>query len=106
MSDLLETPDGLDSLDKALTEDLIDANDQDEDDSSLLDAAPEDDTVSSKRSTPSLKHLTEDLIEGNDQDEEDSSLLDAAPGEDTVSSERSTPRLKHMTANTVQVFME
>lgn len=38
MSDLLETPDGMDNLDGALTEDLIGDNDQDED-SSLLDAA-------------------------------------------------------------------
>ena len=38
MSDLLETSEGLDSLDGALAEDLMGDNDQDED-SSLLDAA-------------------------------------------------------------------
>ena len=38
MSDLLETPEGLDGLDGALSMDLIGDNDQDED-SSLLDTA-------------------------------------------------------------------
>jgi len=70
MSDILETPDGLDGLDKALTEELLEGNDQDEEDNSLLDAALGSETG---KETPTEEQGDAILDETNDnlQVEED-----------------------------------
>ena len=75
MSDLLETPEGLDSLDGALTEDLIGEQDEQDEDASLLDAALGDVSTGDKDSaiTPTDEHGDNILDDTNDnvQVEED-----------------------------------
>ena len=65
MSDILETPDGLDGLDKALTEELLEGNDQDEEDCSLLDGALGDISEPGKE-TPTEEQGDAILDETND----------------------------------------
>ncbi len=67
MSDILETPDGFEGIDKALTEDLLESNDQDEEDSSLLDAALGDISEAGKE-TPTEEPSDALLDETNDND--------------------------------------